>query len=681
MWKRLICFMILSTSLANAYAQAFQDIEWYDVDSLLSVLPHQHGVERLKSLNNLAASLSFQDAKQCSRYALEALELAKVLNHPEGTAAAFRNLGRKDFYAGYYPGALDYYQKALRIYDKTGKDRLTARTIVDISTTHFFAGNIEKALEIMDEALRIYRKKNKDGSPVGSARDTITIYSRIGLPYRLTGRSDQARLLYLKYLEVGKKNNFEITDMMVHHGLLAMCYYETGNIDSCIYYFRLSQQFPDANMSIYALKHENLRRMAGIYLDPVIKQRLHPSFMDYKNPNKGSEPDYSMTDTAIHYLKTSFNWFSQQGFLKQSQLASRQLGDLYSNLDSLKQAEHYYCKSEELLNEMISKGSYYRYDSLKYVVSWGSELYLPFTRKMIRESVYRQANMLYNQIYRFYQHQNRLEDAMKYLIFASNAKDTLQLLEKNREAIEIQTKYETEQKEQEIFQLSQENQLKELRIRQGIIILLALVGLLMLIILVSILLLRQRNLRTEQEQLRLMQRILRLQMNPHFIFNSLSSIQHQVVQGDSENASIYLAQFSILIRNVLHNSIYEYIELEEELKTLESYLSLQQLRFNKKFDFKIETDKKILRKGTEIPVMMLQPFVENAIEHGVKNKTGKGLIILRVKMDKEHLLFEIEDNGTGREKAAELLRLQNPDHQSMATGAIKERISIMNRNN
>ena len=146
MWKRLICFMILSTSLANAYAQAFQDIEWYDVDSLLSALPHQHGVERLKSLNNLAASLSFQDAKQCSRYALEALELAKVLNHPEGTAAAFRNLGRKDFYAGYYPGALDSYQKALRIYDKTGKDRLTARTIVDISTTHFFAGNIEKAL-------------------------------------------------------------------------------------------------------------------------------------------------------------------------------------------------------------------------------------------------------------------------------------------------------------------------------------------------------------------------------------------------------------------------------------------------------------------------------------------------------------------------------------------------------
>ena len=213
-------------------AQAFNDIEWYDVDSLLSVLPGQEGEERLQTLNFLAASLSFEDKKQSEHYANEALAQAIQMGNRKGKADAYRNLGRKEFYDGIYPKALNYYQEALLIYEETDNFYLQAQVLEDIATTHYFAGNLDKAFEIMGMALAVYRQKKKEGIPVGDVRDTMNIFSRIGLPYRQTGRSDTARLLYLRYLDIGKKNNFEITDMMVHNGLLAMCYYEIGEYDS-----------------------------------------------------------------------------------------------------------------------------------------------------------------------------------------------------------------------------------------------------------------------------------------------------------------------------------------------------------------------------------------------------------------------------------------------------------------
>ncbi len=115
----------------------------------------------------------------------------------------------------------------------------------------------------------------------------------------------------------------------------------------------------------------------------------------------------------------------------------------------------------------------------------------------------------------------------------------------------------------------------------------------------------------------LKQRLLRSQMNPHFIFNSLSGIQNFIVTEKSTKASIYLSKFATLVRNILDSSVKEYVTLEKEIATIENYLELQKVRYAGKFEFSIKTDDAIDPESTMIPPMLAQPFIENAIEHGI----------------------------------------------------------------
>ena len=131
----------------NTFSQAFSDIEWYDVDSLLMALPGQEGSKRINTLNGLAASFSFEDKELCRDYATRALSLAEELNDQEGLAAAQRNFGRMEFYDGNYPAALNYYQLSHDIYETQGNAYLQAHLLNDLATTHFFARNLDKAFE------------------------------------------------------------------------------------------------------------------------------------------------------------------------------------------------------------------------------------------------------------------------------------------------------------------------------------------------------------------------------------------------------------------------------------------------------------------------------------------------------------------------------------------------------
>ncbi len=345
----------------------------------------------------------------------------------------------------------------------------------------------------------------------------------------------------------------------------------------------------------------------------------------------------------------------------------------------LDSAKFYYLNSEALLKEMVRNGSYYRYDSMKYIVSYGHELYIPFTRKEMKEAIYQQAIVIYDSLFRLFSRKNQIEMANKYLIFCSNAKDTLRKLERNRESIEIQTRYETERKDSEILALSRQNQLNELRLSQTRWFLSGLIGLVVIVILFALVLIRQNKLRNSQQTLLFQQRLLRTQMNPHFIFNSLSSIQHLVVNEDPEKASIYLAKFSTLVRSVLYSSNKDSITIDDELKTIESYLALQKIRYSNKFEYNIDIDPQIDTESLTIPPMLAQPFIENAIEHGIKHKKGKGNIIIRFALHNGSIHLEVEDDGVGRTKAQELEKDLNKDHQSMATKITRERIKVINK--
>ena len=168
-------------------------------------------------------------------------------------------------------------------------------------------------------------------------------------------------------------------------------------------------------------------------------------------------------------------------------------------------------------------------------------------------------------------------------------------------------------------------------------------------------------------------------MNPHFIFNSLASIQNSIINEEPLKASKYLARFSKLVRNILDSSLEELIPLEEEIVTIENYLALQKIRFPEKFDYTVDVDERLDPESIYVPPMLAQPFIENAIEHGIKHKDSKGNIRVRFKLNESKILYEVEDDGVGREKAQEILMKQDKDHKSLATEITKDRIRVLNK--
>jgi len=172
---------------------------------------------------------------------------------------------------------------------------------------------------------------------------------------------------------------------------------------------------------------------------------------------------------------------------------------------------------------------------------------------------------------------------------------------------------------------------------------------------------------------------LRSQMNPHFIFNALNSVNSFIAQNDERTANRYLTDFSTLMRNVLNNSEQDFIPLEKEIELLRLYMQLEHSRFKDKFDYKITIDKSLQLNEFQIPPMLLQPYVENAVWHGLRYKKEKGNLLIDFKQkDSETIQIIISDDGIGRAKSKELKTQNQKKQQSKGMGNIKKRIKILN---
>lgn len=172
---------------------------------------------------------------------------------------------------------------------------------------------------------------------------------------------------------------------------------------------------------------------------------------------------------------------------------------------------------------------------------------------------------------------------------------------------------------------------------------------------------------------------LRAQMNPHFIFNSLNSINNFILKNESELASDFLTKFSRLVRQVLNNSRNKLVSLEDEFAALKLYLELEQLRFNNKFTYQFNVDNYLDVNLVLIPPLLIQPYVENAIWHGLMHKETDGKITIKAYQEDEKLFFVIADDGIGRKKAAEYKSRYGIRKKSMGMDITSDRISIINK--
>ncbi|MEO0472645.1 MAG: histidine kinase [Bacteroidota bacterium] len=229
---------------------------------------------------------------------------------------------------------------------------------------------------------------------------------------------------------------------------------------------------------------------------------------------------------------------------------------------------------------------------------------------------------------------------------------------------------------QQIDRISERMKEKDDRLRKQKMIVYSLTAGLLILLISALLILRSNRARQRANQL-LALKSLRSQMNPHFIFNSLNSVNSFISKNDDRSANKYLADFSKLMRAVLENSQEDFVPLTTEIKVLELYLGLEYFRFKDKFSYEFTLDPDLDPEGIDIPPMLIQPYIENAIWHGLRYKESPGMLWVSMRQESDNIRVIVEDNGIGRERSQAVKTANQREHQSTGMKNTAARLQLI----
>ena len=637
-----LCMIILSFGV-------YQTIP-AQTDSLFKTTKGATAIEKVDVLNDLSLTYLDKSLDSSLTYALMAYALADKNRYNIGKATALKQIGNYHMFQNKYSEALQYYDSAL-FFIKNKDKALPLVTILmnNKGVIYDMMGDFSNALSYYKEALKIRRT-------IDDYKGIAQNLHNIGGVYYQKGDYDIAIDYLLQSLKIEEKtgNTEGIGQTYVNIGSI---YSDIGEWEQSIIYLQLALSIFQKtgsnniipvllNLGIYNLLNGNNIEQSEKYLTMALDKSVEAkeeAFLPeiYYNLGKVNllKGDYAkakkFTDNAIHLTLVSGN----KNILAQ---AYALMGDIHTEKKEVARAKQYYEQSLAISKELGLKN--------------------------------KMANT-YKALADLHSLKQDYKNAYGFLTAYATLKDSVFSEEKHKQIAEMQVKYDVEQKENELALLSKENELQKLQFKQSRIIFIALLLLLTLSSSLLILVFQKKRLKANNNALELQQRLLRLQMNPHFIFNSVAAIQHYMLKNNPLEASSYLSRFANLMRNILYQSSMEFIALSKEIEMLEDYLKLQKLRLNNKFQYAITVDDTIDTEITAIPPLLLQPFIENAIEHGLLEKgIADGKIDLEIVSHENTLIFKIEDNGIGRKAAAHNRQEQ---HHSVATEIIRTRLILL----
>jgi sensor histidine kinase YesM len=485
----------------------------------------------------------------------------------------------------------------------------------NLGLTYSSLGNLYKGLSMYDSAVHYYLEGVKVFEQIDNPKGLGTTYNGLGTIYLLMKDYDKATY----YLKLAANQLEKVSE----YGVAVV----TNNIGSI--FFKLDQ-FDSA--LVYFLRSKDIKERLNL------KNGLDAAYLNigivYTNTQK--------YELANEYLQKSL-------VLRKSLKNKEKLIQCYNNLAELniiigkyEKAQQYLDESKLLTDEIGSL------EELQYILKYQLRL----------DSL-----------------EGNYKHALHTALSLSKVQDSLTGFEKTKQIAELETKYETEKKDSEIALLSQQAQIQELLISQRNIQLIGAGIILILLISGGLIYYQQRKIRHQQSVSDLEQRMLRLQMNPHFIFNALSSIQNYILKSDTKESVQYLAKFARLMRQILEHSRQDFISIDEEADMLKNYLTIQQLRFSQLKEFSVTVDPAIDTENTEIPPLFAQPFVENALEHGLIDPENDGKIDIRFSLSNDNIILEISDNGKGLEST----EVKVKEHQSLATRITRERLELLSK--
>ena len=299
---------------------------------------------------------------------------------------------------------------------------------------------------------------------------------------------------------------------------------------------------------------------------------------------------------------------------------------------------------------------------------WDEALvYLDSAKSYLREkSTPRQKKLLFTYYFDFYNAQNKPNEAAMYLLSLRDIDEQIFNTKLNEEIYALKTSYKREKVLNRSLEYSKKEKL------WGTIILLFII----LALLSILFLFKYRNMKTAHENVLTEQRLLRSQMTPHFIFNSLSVLQGMILNKEEKKAVRYLSKFSKLLRLILENSREKLVPIDEELKAIQNYVDLHNMRSETPFKFTLDLDENLTDLDILIPPMLIQPFVENAIEHGFKKDFENAKISIEIMFKDNVLTCIIKDNGIGLNAS---VPKTNPNKKSLSTKITSERLKIFSK--
>lgn len=619
------------------------------VDSLNSLLEHTSGLEKADVLYQLARLTAPWDQVLCKTYIDGQQELLEGVSDNVRLGNFFQNQAFYYYYQGKYVESLDNFNKSTLYYQNTQVLDQVAINYYLVVIIMFNTGNLEKGMELIKDGLEIAKQS---GDPWTLA---VGLY---GTGYFYNNN--------LRDFEKSKEINGKAYKIAVDYNLAS--YLKGGTLAACALAYFGSGQTDTA----FSLFHRAIQ-----YYEP--KNSLKDKYMLIQGYH-GIGTLFQKTnqfDSAQNYYLLALDRADEMTAVFAKTYIYTSLGSLNLETGDVNQAIKHLNAAVE--NALIVDSLGVAYLDNKYAHApahaWdvGIKLMAP---RMLRNFVKNYLLNAYGLLSVIYEKQGVLDKSIYFLKKKHEIERALSEISKSKDLMGLQIAYETESKNQQIILLSQENELNVFRVRQSKYLLFGLAGLVILIIVFFVLYFRQNKLKAEQHTILLEQKLLRSQMNPHFIFNALSNISNLIDKNDNATASRYLTKFSRLVRHILESTSSDYIELDQEISNLENYLALQKLRFIEKFDYKIHVDDEIDAEAIEIPPMMIQPFVENAIEHGIKPKETKGHVDISIKMTENQLVCVVDDDGIGRREAS---KMQSKTHRSMATSITLERLKNLNR--
>jgi tetratricopeptide (TPR) repeat protein len=470
---------------------------------------------------------------------------------------------------------------------------------------------------IYDKALTHYQRALTIREKIKDAKGIAYSLNNIGTLYWKLGKADESLFYHSKAVDYFQKNNME-EELGIIYANFGEVYLIKGDDEKALQYFERSLRL-NHKQTHRVFEANNLNSIGKIWLNR-------------KKPQK-----------AIRNFRNALDIQKDAGDKNGMALTNYNLGLVYRQLNQPESAIRYF--DEAIMLAEIAQANEVLINSL------------------IQKSDVSDVEGDYKSAFTSLKRWKLLSDS----IFN---------IQKNQQIEELKTRYETERHILENSNLKTANSKNSIIIRQQRSML-SMIAILSLMVLISIwLLLERRRSLDKLRAVELEQKLLRSQMNPHFIFNTLTAIQRNILQKTVREGVNLISSLASLMRLTLENSANEFISFTKEIQSLELYLVLQQQRFSDQFRYNIVIDENIDAENILIPPMLVQPFVENAIDHGFAVINYEGVLSIRYRVENNLLLCEVEDNGIGYRKG---LKMKMSEHHSYGIDITRQRIDILSR--